>query len=107
MTGRAGRNTEPHQNCSRSTPGQIGIELEPRCFFRTGPFRALAKARTCAYPKALAFFELMWTVDAPAVHELTCDWQEPRSDEFRLGICGTFPRCYYRFAGNQTSPLGG
>ena len=47
--------------------------------------RALAKARTCAYPKALSFFELMWTVDAPAVHALSCDWQKPRSDEFRIG----------------------
>ncbi len=27
----------------------------------------------------------MWTVDAPAVHALTCDWQKPRSDEFRIG----------------------
>ena len=46
---------------------------------------ALAKARTCGYPKALSFFELMWTVDAPAIHELTCDWQTPRRDEFRIG----------------------
>ena len=51
---------------------------------------ALRKARTCAYPKALSFFELMWTLDAPAVHALTCDGQKPRGDEFRIGDWETY-----------------
>jgi hypothetical protein len=32
----------------------------------------------------------MWTVDAPAVQELTCDWQKPRSDELRIGDWKTY-----------------
>jgi hypothetical protein len=51
---------------------------------------ALAKAWTCAYPRALSFFELMSTVDAPAVHELTSDGRSPATTEFRIGDWETY-----------------
>jgi len=63
---------------------------------------ALQKARTCAYPKALSFFELMWTVGAPAVHELTCEWQKPRCDEFRIGEWETYAAQMDRLLGLVT-----
>ena len=77
-------------SCSESIQDQPCIEVRSRMgnvrhFSVTEYEEALRKAGTCAYPKALAFFELMWTVDAPAVEELSCEWQKPRSDEFRIG----------------------
>ncbi len=68
-----------------------GLLGHVRHFSVTEYERALAKARTCAYPKALSFFELIWTVGAPAVQGLTCDWQEiPRGDELRISDWETY-----------------
>jgi len=62
----------------------------------------LRKARTCGSPQALSFFELRWTTEAPAIHKLSCDWQETRFDEFRISDWETYSAQMDRLLGGSS-----